>query len=125
MHSGDLMDLLVDARERNTTSGTTGMLLFAGSRYLQQLEGGEAVVDALFSSIGRDLRHTGVRVLERTAVADRDFPDWAMGFDTPEPERLAEALDGFVPEPRVHSTAEMLRADALSARRILREFLLS
>jgi Sensors of blue-light using FAD len=51
------------ARLRNPAHGITGALLFDGERFCQLIEGAEPEVSALMQSIGRDLRHTDVRVL--------------------------------------------------------------
>jgi Sensors of blue-light using FAD len=51
------------ARLRNPAHGITGALLFDGERFCQLIEGAEHEVGALMQSIGRDPRHTNVRVL--------------------------------------------------------------
>lgn len=46
--------------------------------FLQVLEGPRGAVAATMARIQRDLRHTGVRVLEAAPLERRDFPEWSM-----------------------------------------------
>jgi hypothetical protein len=75
-----LKALLAKARIRNATYGVTGMLLYHSGSFLQVLEGHEADVNLIFSSILRDPRHAGTKVLHRQTIEYREFPDWSMGF---------------------------------------------
>lgn len=89
----DLDDLLRTSRRNNARSGVTGMLLFRDGDFLQVLEGEEAPVRETFDRIEQDPRHDGVRVIDESSVAQREFNDWAMGF-----RRLGDddAPGGFV-----------------------------
>jgi len=75
-----LRTLLVRARERNTTADVSGMLLHVDGAFLQVLEGIPQVVDALFTRITADARHTRVLMLLTQDIQARNFPDWSMGF---------------------------------------------
>ena len=76
----ELNDILTSARRNNAFSGVTGMLLFAEGNFFQVLEGPDKIVEETFSRIKLDSRHTGIIMLLRTAIEERSFPDWTMGF---------------------------------------------
>ena len=92
-----LTGLLGSARERNESLDVTGMLLYAHRGFLQQLEGDEAAVDAVYASIAVDPCHTDIRLLSRRDIADRRWPGWAMGFAQPTDASLTEQLPGYQP----------------------------
>jgi Sensors of blue-light using FAD len=75
-----LRELLVKARANNTPLGVTGCLLHIDGSFLQVLEGDAATVNALFTKIGRDPRHTHVVTLITREIEATQFPDWSMGF---------------------------------------------
>lgn len=77
---GALVDLLEQSRAANVAQRVTGMLLYRHARFLQLLEGDEAVVRALYASIAADDRHTDVRVLSERRRLLRQFPSWTMAF---------------------------------------------
>ena len=91
----ELVQLLDDARSRNDAHGVTGMLVYASSSFLQLVEGEHDGVEAVWTRIRNDARHTGLRVLQDEPVRDRLFGEWAMGFEHPEREQLEEALPGY------------------------------
>ncbi len=76
----DIAKILVGSRERNHQRGITGMLLYKGGNVLQILEGKPEQVIALFEVIRQDERHSGVIKLYQRNIAERDFPEWTMGF---------------------------------------------
>ncbi len=75
-----LKEILVDAREHNEQHNITGMLLYNDGNVMQVIEGEEAEVTTLFNNISKDIRHTGIIVLVREAISQRDFPDWRMSY---------------------------------------------
>jgi hypothetical protein len=72
--------ILATARRNNSTNGITGMLLNIEQGFLQILEGPPDAVDETFARICVDPRHTSVRKLYETPVAQRNFSGWFMGF---------------------------------------------
>ena len=89
-----LRGLLTRARTNNRRLGVTGMLLHADGSFVQVLEGEGRVVDSLYDAISRDRRHCRVVRIFRTAVAERSFDQWTMGFVEADPEQR-KALLGF------------------------------
>ena len=72
--------ILAASRRNNPRRGITGLLVVGGNRFLQLLEGAEAAVEACLDTIRHDPRHFALVVLDKRFVAERQCPDWAMGF---------------------------------------------
>jgi FAD-dependent sensor of blue light len=94
----ELVALLELARQQNTKSDLTGMLLYCSQSFLQMLEGDPVALESTYARIAADGRHTNLRLLMNVDVPARLFPDWTMGFEHVADEELAEDLDGFTPE---------------------------
>jgi hypothetical protein len=77
--SAELERLLRTSRENNARLGITGMLLYEGGTFIQQLEGEEAVVRGLFQTIRDDTRHRDVTLIH-AGPAERRFSEWTMGY---------------------------------------------
>jgi hypothetical protein len=75
-----LLELLEKSWKNNGRRGISGVLLYFEGSFLQVLEGEETEVEALFSRIAADRRHTGVLRLYSEYAEVREFPDWSMGF---------------------------------------------
>lgn len=78
---GDLDLLASKARARNRSLDVTGMLLFEDGCFLQTIEGPQAAVSALWTSIQRDERHDHIEVLTEHMAAARLFSDWNLLLD--------------------------------------------
>ena len=94
----ELGDLLEASRAHNSEHDITGMLLYRSGEFVQILEGPRSGVDALMEKIGRDPRHTDVRVLIEEPLHERRFADWTMGYQSlvaPRPEMLEGYRDSF------------------------------
>jgi hypothetical protein len=63
------------------------------------LEGEAAGVDAVCSIIFRDKR--GMRMILREPIAEREFPEWTMGFEVVEPLEAGRLLG----EPQLFDSA--------------------
>lgn len=67
------------AGERNCVRGITGVLLCLNETFFQILEGETAVIDALFASIKRDVRHKDiVCLINEVGASTRLFPERYM-----------------------------------------------
>ncbi len=76
----ELDELLVEAQQNNAALNVTGMLLYADGAFFQILEGPDDAVRDVYAAVQRDTRHQNIiKMLERE-IAQRDFPDWSMGF---------------------------------------------
>jgi hypothetical protein len=76
----ELLQLLVKARQNNEKLGISGMLLYKDGDFMQALEGDEAKVRSLSAKIATDPRHKVVYTVLQGPCAEREFPDWSMGF---------------------------------------------
>ena len=108
----DLVDLLSQSRENNSRDGITGMLVYRDLDFIQILEGPDAAVRALLERIGRDPRHTDVRVLLEEQTTERKYAAWSMGY---EPTVPGDGSDGAVDALQAADGDESTResADAL------------
>lgn len=93
--------LLKRARERNKEYGITGVLLYIGGNFMQYLEGPKDSLDAIYKIVQKDKQHTGIILVSREAIEDRQFADWSMGFQTKE-------VEGYVCSPRERQLIEMI-----------------
>jgi hypothetical protein len=74
--------ILESARFHNAIDGITGMLLYFDGRFLQVLEGPQAVVRSTFERIVKDPRHFGAFKMDEIGVSERHFCEWTMGFQS-------------------------------------------
>ncbi len=78
---GDLESILAASRRNNAAAGLTGLLLFNGQRFLQHLEGEEAMVMRAYDRIKVDPRHRAIVLLSRKHLPERVFAHWDMAFE--------------------------------------------
>jgi len=90
-----LAQLLLISRENNTRAGITGMLLYRDGDFLQVLEGEEHAVRETFRRIARDSRHARTLVLDDSAISEREFSDWSMGFRRVSREEMPQGFVDF------------------------------
>jgi hypothetical protein len=70
--------ILQASRRNNSRARITGLLVYDGKRFLQALEGDEALVEATYARISQDSRHRSLVRLSSRSVDTREFGDWAM-----------------------------------------------
>ncbi len=71
--------IIAQSRKNNPEAGITGLLCHSGNVFMQVLEGGRAAVNATFTRIVRDTRHSEVQLLLYEEIAERRFAGWTMG----------------------------------------------
>jgi Sensors of blue-light using FAD len=71
--------ILNKCRVKNPASGISGVLCYSGDVYLQVLEGGRQAVNALYTKILQDPRHTEITILHYEEVKQRNYGSWTMG----------------------------------------------
>jgi Sensors of blue-light using FAD len=91
-HEHEIPDLLKQARIANAKQELTGMLLYISSSFLQVLEGQSEMVDAVFSTILRDKRHTQLTLIARESIFERAFEGWTMMHKTLDPVEAGELI---------------------------------
>lgn len=78
--STEMIDAIVaQSRAHNTALGITGILCHGGDVFMQVLEGGRDVVNALYGQIVADRRHRDVTLLDYAEISERRFSSWTMG----------------------------------------------
>jgi hypothetical protein len=100
--------LLERARERNARAGVTGLLLYGDGSFMQYIEGPPEGLQPIYDIILADPLHRQINELLNEPIAEREFADWAMAYDS-------VTTPGFL---------KQLRADATSigrARQMLRD----
>ncbi len=83
------------ARRENLRRGITGLLVFDGQRFGQQLEGPEDEVRALLQRIRDDPRHLYVEVLHDGPITLRRFRNFSLAFSTLEDATALERLQSL------------------------------
>jgi len=78
---GHVRSILEVSRKNNLRDSLTGLLLVAGRRFLQVLEGPSPKLSAAYDRISIDDRHFALVQLTRRFVTERSFPNWAMGYE--------------------------------------------
>lgn len=92
-------DIAAKARLVNAERDITGMLVFDGMRFCQQLEGGQKQVLALLERIRQDTRHINMQVLHHGELAARRFRRFSLGYCMVEDDDVLdrmERMDGQV-----------------------------
>jgi hypothetical protein len=98
MAESEIDRILSSARLHNRRNGITGLLIFNGHRFLQQIEGPAEAVEATFARISLDPRHRAPLVLSRIEAPFRAFSSWSMAF---------ERIDSAAPEHRPSLIAQV------------------
>jgi hypothetical protein len=112
-----LVELLKIARQRNSAADISGMLLYHKGSFLQVLEGPDKDVEALYSKIQKDPRHSNSVLLLNENIAKKEFENWSMGFvDT---TKIVERTAGFVDYV---SQLRSMTLDKTGAHKILSRF---
>ena len=96
-HVTAVADIARRARVMNAAAQITGMLVFDGMRFCQQLEGTQKQVLALEQKIRLDGRHIHMEVLHHGPLAQRRFRCFTIGYsmlDDSEVLARLEAMDG-------------------------------
>lgn len=75
-------DIVGKARLHNPWMGITGLLIFDGMRFCEQLEGSRKDVLAQLERIRQDTRHINLRVVHQGPLAGRRFQRFSMGYTT-------------------------------------------
>jgi hypothetical protein len=98
-HEHEIPDLLQQVRIANARQEFTGILLYICGSFLQVLEGQPEMVDAVFSRILSDKRHTEVTLIARESIPERAFEGWTMmhkTLDAVEAGELIGEIDYFI-----------------------------
>jgi hypothetical protein len=78
----EIEHLLTRARERNLEYDITGILLYIGGNFMQYIEGPSDNLEVIFKIIREDKQHSGIILVTRETIKEREFGDWSMAYDT-------------------------------------------
>lgn len=117
----ELRAILEKSRANNKQRSITGMLVYIEGSIFQVLEGPKDKVMPLFKTIAQDPRHTLVTPLIQQHQAQRNFPEWTMGFKSIDREQLQE-LDGFRELRTMEDFLATIRQSPEKAHILLRTF---
>ena len=74
-----VQDIMQQSHSHNPHNGITGILCHSDKLYMQVLEGGRDVINALYAKILRDPRHADVTLLHYEEIGERHYAGWTMG----------------------------------------------
>ena len=86
-------DIAAHARIANAASAITGVLIFDGMRFCQQIEGKQKDVLALMERLYQDTRHVNIEVFHHGPLAERRFNHFSMAFANVEEVAVLEQLE--------------------------------
>lgn len=92
---GIVASIAARARMSNIRDGITGLLVFDGQRFCQQLEGPRESLEPLLERIRSDPRHTRMEVLHEAALARRRFQRFSLAFSTLEDEDALPRMESL------------------------------
>ena len=87
-----IADIAKRSRTNNRYADITGLLVFDGLHFCQQLEGGAREVDVVMARIRMDVRHSGMAVLHQGPLDKRRFRRFSLGYTSVEDIELLERL---------------------------------
>jgi hypothetical protein len=90
LDENDLAAILEQSRQNNSKLGITGVMLYVRGSIVQVLEGAKLAVDTLFERIQHDNRHKDVMAVLNRPIAQRQFGNWSMGYETLTTRQLEE-----------------------------------
>ena len=101
-------DIAVKSRSANLNHDITGLLVFDGMRFCQQIEGSQTEVAALMERIRCDPRHTDIEILHDAPLAERRFKRWSLGYTPVEDVEALERLERLRGQAAVDDFLAML-----------------
>ncbi len=97
------------SRANNALDNITRALIYNGQHFLQCLEGGRQSVSKRFLIISQDRRHKDVELIDFSAIKERRFPQWTMGYagsSALDPSIISTySSDGFDPRKMIFPDA--------------------
>ena len=80
LSESQIASIVKQSQKNNEKIGVTGILIYNSGNFMQLIEGKKAEVEALFEKISQDRRHSGVTLLLKEAITDKNFNHWLMGY---------------------------------------------
>ena len=76
----DISNILETSRHWNKKNDVSGSLIYHNDRFLQILEGDRTILEKLYLHIKKDKRHSAIKLLYKSLIAERTFRKWSMAF---------------------------------------------
>jgi hypothetical protein len=108
-------EIIAKARLHNRALDITGLLIFDGMRFCEQMEGRQADVVAQLARIKTDMRHSHLQVVHQGPLAGRRFSRFSMGYTTLEDDDALAQLETLTGQPAVDSFLKLLSSLDLDA----------
>lgn len=105
----EMRDILEVSRRNNARDKLSGLLIAAGQRFLQVIEGEGEALDQAYLRIKADPRHFAIVQLEWIKVEARSFPEWQMDY-VEAAEASGETLAGLI-----HTLTDCVADESLRA----------
>lgn len=74
-----ILSFIRQSKYNNGRLGISGLLLYNGGRFMQLIEGERAKVEKLYEKICLDNRHTGITLLLKETITQKNFENWLIG----------------------------------------------
>ena len=100
--------IAMKARTNNRQADITGMLVFDGQHFCQQLEGCAREVNEAMARIQCDPRHRGVEVVHHGPLDKRRFSRFSLGYTSGEDIELLERLQRLKGQAAVDAFVALL-----------------
>jgi hypothetical protein len=101
-------DIARHARVANGAANITGILVFDGMRFCEQLEGSQKQVLAMEQKIRADSRHIDMQVLHHGPLTERRFRCFTMGYSLLDDTDVLARLQDMDGQPAVDSFLALL-----------------
>ena len=96
------------SRAWNAANDITGLLIFDGVHFCQQIEGRKQDVIDLFDRIRRDTRHMSVTLIHHHPLLERRFMNFSLAFTSVDDIEVLTRLEGLQGEPGLAAFDELL-----------------
>lgn len=75
-----ILSILRKSKCNNKMLGISGLLLYNCGSFMQLIEGKRTDVERLYEKICLDDRHSGITLLLKEAITQKNFEDWLIGY---------------------------------------------
>ena len=96
------------ARINNKMLGLTGVLIFDGIRFCEQLEGDTIHINNRLECIRKDLRHTDMNLLHVGPIEQRRFTRFSMGYAVIDDNEVLDSLSKLQGQAAINSLIAMI-----------------
>lgn len=112
----DIEEIIKIAKKFNGKNKITGCLLYYKRRFIQILEGEEAVIEDLYAKIKQDKKHFNVNLLYTNEISERIFPQWSMVFKELDNNQLKKLTGTLLFEDNLIRFSEITDKPSLATR---------